>query len=528
MEQNKRVLIAVGLSVVVLLLWSLLFPSKPVPPPAPGDNATPAARAGESAELAPLPEPVVAAAAGREVTVETPLYEAVFSSRGGVLLHFRLKNFDETILPGSEPVDFVSPTSAGKGPLGLLWSGQATWRGGEWDAGSEDVLLGPGQEGTATFTGQVGPVLIARTLSFAADTYLVREKVRIAATDGTALEGRLGFSIAAQIIGAGDNRYNPTRVSWLNAEGQDEEGDVKDLAKGLAVGNNVRWAAVQDNYFLVAAAPDLDGLEMKAKHEDDTFRAALEKSLSVPAGQALTVDAAYYLGPRAKDFLAGTPSDLERAVTYGWSDFLAKPLLSLLNWFYSFSGNWGVAIILLTVLIKIVFWPLSHKSYKSMSKMKKIQPLMAKVREQHKDDRQKMNEEMMQLYKTYKVNPAGGCLPMLLQIPVFIGLYQALLGAIELRHAPFITTLPFTDMVWLADLSAKDPYYITPIVMGATMFLQQKLTPSPGDPMQAKLMLFMPIVFTFIFLNFPAGLVIYWLVNNVLSIAQQWWLTRKA
>jgi len=244
--------------------------------------------------------------------------------------------------------------------------------------------------------------------------------------------------------------------------------------------------------------------------------------------QALTVDAAYYLGPRAKDFLAGTPSDLERAVTYGWSDFLAKPLLSLLNWFYSFSGNWGVAIILLTVLIKIVFWPLSHKSYKSMSKMKKIQPLMAKVREQHKDDRQKMNEEMMQLYKTYKVNPAGGCLPMLLQIPVFIGLYQALLGAIELRHAPFITTLPFTDMVWLADLSAKDPYYITPIVMGATMFLQQKLTPSPGDPMQAKLMLFMPIVFTFIFLNFPAGLVIYWLVNNVLSIAQQWWLTRKA
>jgi YidC/Oxa1 family membrane protein insertase len=182
----------------------------------------------------------------------------------------------------------------------------------------------------------------------------------------------------------------------------------------------------------------------------------------------------------------------------------------------------------LTILIKLLFWPLSHKSYKSMEQMKKLQPMMQKIREKHADDRERQNQEVMNLYKTYKVNPAGGCLPMLVQIPVFFGLYQALLNSIELRHASFITYLPFTDKIWLADLSAADPFYITPIVMGLTMLLQQMMTPSTGDPVQKKMMMFMPLVFTFMFLNFPAGLVVYWLVNNVLSIAQQWFMLRKA
>jgi len=221
------------------------------------------------------------------------------------------------------------------------------------------------------------------------------------------------------------------------------------------------------------------------------------------------------------------PQNLSAAIDYGWFDFVAKPLLKLLHFFYSYVGNYGVAIILLTVLIKAIFWPLSHKSYKSMEQMKKLQPLLSQLREKYKGDRQKMNEEMMQLYKTYKVNPAGGCLPMIVQIPVFFGLYQALLHSIELRHAAFITHLPFTNLIWLADLSAKDPFYITPLIMGATMFIQQKMTPAPGDPTQAKIMLLMPVVFTFMFLNFPSGLVVYWLVNNIISIAQQWWMLRK-
>ena len=160
--------------------------------------------------------------------------------------------------------------------------------------------------------------------------------------------------------------------------------------------------------------------------------------------------------------------------------------------------------------------------------MKKIQPMMMQIREKYKDNREQMNAEMMHLYKTYKINPAGGCLPMLLQIPVFIALYQALLASVELRHACFIAHIPFTDIAWLTDLSSKDPYYITPIVMGLTMFLQQKMSPAPGDPTQAKIMMFLPLIFTFIFLNFPSGLVVYWLVNNVLSILQQWLLTRKS
>jgi YidC/Oxa1 family membrane protein insertase len=234
------------------------------------------------------------------------------------------------------------------------------------------------------------------------------------------------------------------------------------------------------------------------------------------------------MGPADRAILAEMPNKLDQAIDFGWFHLIAVPLLSVLNWFYKFVHNYGVAVILLTMLIKLIFWPLSHKSYKSMDQMKRIQPMIQKLREKYADDKERMNQEIMALYKTYKVNPAGGCLPMIVQIPVFFGLYKALLGSIELRHAAFITHLPFTNLVWLADLSAKDPFYITPLIMGATMFLQQKMTPTGGDPTQAKIMLLMPVVFTFLFLNFPAGLVVYWLVNNVLSITQQWWMMRRS
>jgi len=234
------------------------------------------------------------------------------------------------------------------------------------------------------------------------------------------------------------------------------------------------------------------------------------------------------MGPADRAILADMPNKLAEAVDFGWFHLIAVPLLYLLNWFFQYVHNYGVAVILLTVLIKIIFWPLSQKSYKSMDQMKRLQPMLTKLREKYADDKERLNQEVMALYKTYKVNPAGGCLPMVVQIPVFFGLYKALLGSIELRHAAFISHVPFTDLVWMADLSVKDPYYVTPLIMGATMFIQQKMTPTGGDPMQAKIMLLMPVVFTFMFLNFPAGLVVYWLVNNVLSIGQQWWMMRKA
>ena len=206
---------------------------------------------------------------------------------------------------------------------------------------------------------------------------------------------------------------------------------------------------------------------------------------------------------------------------------IAKGLLWILEFFHKYVGNWGLAIIMLTIVIKIIFWPLTAKSYSSMEKMKRLAPMMQKIKEKHKDDKEAMNREVMALYKTYGVNPASGCLPLLVQMPVFFGLYQALLTSIELRHASFIPTLPFTDLPWLADLSAKDPFYITPLVMGVTMFLQQRLSPPAADPTQQKIMMFLPIIFTFLFLAFPSGLVVYWLVNNVISIGQQWWMLNR-
>ena len=229
------------------------------------------------------------------------------------------------------------------------------------------------------------------------------------------------------------------------------------------------------------------------------------------------------MGPKQYAYLHTAPAELMKSMNYGWFGFISEPLIWFLNFLYSFIGNYGLAIILMTFIIKVLLWPIAQKSYKSMERMRKIQPFIKQIQEKHKGNKAEIQKETMRLYKAYKVNPAGGCLPILVQIPVFIGLYQGLINAIELRHAPFITHLPFTDRFWLADLSVADPYYITPLVMGATMFIQQKLTPAPSDPFQAKMMMFMPLMFIFFFLNFPSGLVVYWLTNNVLSIGQQWY-----
>jgi YidC/Oxa1 family membrane protein insertase len=227
--------------------------------------------------------------------------------------------------------------------------------------------------------------------------------------------------------------------------------------------------------------------------------------------------------------------DLDKAINFGMFDFIAKPCVWIMNFIYGFIPNYGVAIIILTIMTKILLWPLGTKSYKSMGEMKKIQPLMAEIREKYKNDKKRMNQEVMGLYKTYKINPMGGCLPMIAQIPVFFALYRMLYEAIELRHAPFFG--------WIIDLSAPDrlfhfnfsipfmqPPYGIPvltIIMGASMLLQQKMSPPPGDPAQAKMMMLMPIIFTFIFINFSSGLVLYWLTNNLLSISQQYYISKK-
>jgi YidC/Oxa1 family membrane protein insertase len=249
-----------------------------------------------------------------------------------------------------------------------------------------------------------------------------------------------------------------------------------------------------------------------------TLRTPVE---ALSSGQETQLAYTLYFGPKDLDDLKALQVGLERTVSFGWFDILGKPLLATLKFFNRYVHNYGIAIIILTIIIRLLFFYPSHKSYISMKEMQKLQPKVAKIREKHKDNKEAMNKEVMGLYRTFKVNPLGGCLPMVMQLPVFVALYNVLGYAIELRHAPFIVTLPFTNIVWLMDLSAKDPLLITPIIMGATMVVQQRMTPSPGDPTQAKMMMFLPIVFTFMFLNFASGLVLYWMVNNVLSVVQQ-------
>ncbi|MCK5093011.1 MAG: membrane protein insertase YidC, partial [Gammaproteobacteria bacterium] len=246
------------------------------------------------------------------------------------------------------------------------------------------------------------------------------------------------------------------------------------------------------------------------------LQSALE---TITAGSEKVFNSKIYIGPKLQDDLETLATGLDLTVDYGFLTVVAKPLFWLLKTYHELTGNWGWAIILLTMSIKLVFYKLSETSYRSMANMRKLQPRMKAMKERHGDDKQAFQKAMMEMYKKEKINPLGGCLPILVQIPVFIALYWVLLESVEMRQAPFI--------LWIQDMSAQDPYYVLPVLMGLTMLLQQKLNPAPIDPVQAKVMMALPFVFTVFFLFFPSGLVLYWVVNNTLSIAQQWVITKR-
>jgi len=282
------------------------------------------------------------------------------------------------------------------------------------------------------------------------------------------------------------------------------------------------WIAMIQHYFLSAWIPNAEQTHTySARTTSSGYNIAefTSPALILDPGQTGSTNAGFYAGPKDQYRLEEISPYLDLSVDYGWLWWIAQPLFWILTIIQSVVGNWGVAIILLTVLIKLVFYPLSAASYRSMANMRRVQPKMMDIREQYADDKQKQSQAMMELYRKEKINPMGGCLPILVQMPVFIGLYWMLMESVELRHAPFF--------LWIEDLSVMDPYFVLPLLMGASMWFMQKLNPPPPDPMQAKIMQWMPIVFTFFFLWFPAGLVLYWLVNNLLSIAQQYWITKQ-
>jgi YidC/Oxa1 family membrane protein insertase len=326
----------------------------------------------------------------------------------------------------------------------------------------------------------------------------------------------------------------------LNGKLEELEPKDKEIKEERNLSGQIGWVAYEDEYFLSAIVPD--------EQKEGSFKGGLLPSgvlkgtymtppISLGSQGQASSRFTLYLGPRELSLLKELGKQLDLAINFGFFDIIARPMLFALRFFNKYVKNYGISIIIITILIKIIFWPLTHKSYKSMKEMQKLQPLMKKIREKYKHDKQQMNKEVMALYKTYKVNPMGGCLPMAIQIPVFIALYNLFGKSIELRHAPF--------MLWINDLSAPDrlfsfpfeiplmsPPYGIPVLtllMGATMYITQKMTPmTMGDPTQAKVMQFLPLFFTFIFINFPSGLVLYWLVNNILQIGQQYRIKKSS
>ncbi len=568
---EKRAMLALALSMAVFVVFMYIGQRSRVGQVPPTQEAqqttqTPQAQQTQPAQppLAPAPvspavQPPLAPAAvtakpGRDLVVETPLFRAVLTDAGGRLKSFQLKKYLESLpfTPLSHfklgPVSFEleryhSPETSlsqakelvdfGPGqdyPLDLGWQGRSL-SGADgtisWVASQPGLTLSGADKGALQFTGRSSSGLtFIKTFTFKGDSYAFDLAVKVVNQTGQTLDGQLDLDLRERFAGEVASRYQSFGFNgWVNNSWQEiKSGGLKEPRTFTG---KIDWAGLDDGYFLTAMVPQAAPKALVLLKE--TLPGPMVASLRTPVenllpGREAQFSYGLYFGPKSMKDLQSL--GLERAVNFGWFNFLGHPLLSALRFFDRYSPNYGWAIVILTFVIRILFFYPNHKSYKSMKAMQKLQPKVAKIREKYKDDKEAMNKELMGLYRTFKVNPLAGCLPMVIQLPVFIALYRVLGSAIELRHASFIPTLPFTHIVWLADLSTKDPLLITPLVMGGTMFLQQKMTPSPGDPAQAKMMMFLPLIFTFMFLNFASGLVVYWLVNNVLSIIQQYYTNK--
>jgi len=545
--ENQRVLIAITLSVAILLIYQYFFLPTPQQPPQPRQ----AAEAPSSQKLPASPPPVLGSAApdaaaswgaklpeGREVQVDTPLFTAVVSEAGGTLKSFRLKQYRESLAPDSGPMELVRTANNEGFPLFFSWGVEPARARVEKFAADRDRVEVDAGEQALTLTSRTGDGLkVTKTLIFRADDYRITLLVDVENPSASPVTGAPYITLFNRPFTDKDSRYLFAGPALL-IDDKLHEIKPKDLAKkpaGMSFTGSLLWAGYEDSYFLTSVAPESAAqatAHFSLRQEDLVTTVVAGPTDTIEPGSRQRYSYTVFFGPKKLSLLKEYDRGLDRAVNFGWFDLIARPTLYLLNFLYGFVGNYGIAIILVTVLIKLAFWPISHKGMQSMKTMQKLQPKLAKIRERFKDDRERQQQEMMKLYQTYKVNPLGGCLPMLLQIPVFFALYKVLLQSIELRHAPF--------MLWINDLSAPDrlpigveiPWLggipVLTLLMGGSMYLQQQMTPSTGDPTQAKIMKFLPLIFTFLFINFASGLVLYWLVNNLLTILQQYMINRKS
>lgn len=530
-----RAFLAIILSMFILLGWQYFF-VPPQPPSAPAEKQQSQQTAAPAAqpETASATPPIVVNSDARNITVETPLYKAIFFEQGGGLKSFLLKKYRTTRDKDAPPVELITVSNPAELPMTFTVDGGAAAELPVFKAEKAAVSLEQGDTTLLMRAELANGISIERKLVIHADRYLIGSSCTVTNSSPAAVQLHPAVSMtnAPFYSGSAGSRLFSGPAVYINR--QLHEIRAKELGSGpLSFQGAVSWAAYMDNYFMCALLPEKSGGNVSVSVADEkTIRTVLaDGTVNLAPGAAKVFQYESYFGPKKMAYLKQAGYELDEAINLGWFGVLAKPMLILLNFFHSIFGNYGIAIILLTCLVKGAFWPITHKGMKSMKNMQKIQPKVAKLREKFKDDPVQMNQEMMALYKTYKVNPIGGCLPMMIQIPFFFALYRVLMAAIELRHAPF--------MLWINDLSAPDRLMlgfdipvlhgipVLTLLMGGTMFLQQKMSPTTADPQQAKMMQFMPIMFTVMFVNFASGLVLYWFVSNLLSILQQQLINRQ-
>ncbi len=468
------------------------------------------------------------------ITVTTDVLELNINPVGGNLVESSLLTYDKS-LDSEEPLKLL--TNSGNRTY-ILESGligkdgiDSRRNGGApvFQAGQTDYRLQEGQDELTvdlSYTTDTG-VNVTKRFTFQRDSYELDVRYLIDNNSDQPFQANMTGKIVRDQSGDPTTNNSFGIQAYLGMvvstpEDPYEKYDFSDLSENpinQTVTNG--WLAFLQHYFLTAWVPDRDTpAQFQTTRRGNLYvMGFVYPATSVAPGETAEVGARAYLGPKVIDRLEAVAPNLDRTVDFGFLFFIALPLFIILEWFHGLVGNWGVAIILLTVLVKAVFFHLSATSYRSMAKMRAVAPQLNRLKELYGDDRQRMSQEMMALYKREKINPLGGCLPILVQMPVFISLYWVLFESVQLRHAPFF--------LWIHDLSVMDPYFILPILMGASMMIQMSLNPTPPDPMQAKIMKLMPLIFTVFFLWFPAGLVLYWLTNNILSIAQQWYITRQ-
>ncbi|HMK43768.1 MAG TPA: membrane protein insertase YidC [Dissulfurispiraceae bacterium] len=510
---DRNLILAVVLSVAVLIGFQYFFskpaqqhPAEQAAPAQEGTDAQKAAAAPQATppatQPAPSAKPAPKTVVEKEVVVETELYKAVLTNNGATFKRLELKKYAD-----SEGNPIVLGSNAAMPPLAIGSDEEARFGGIVFTANISNITLDANRkEASLVFEGAAGDQIVRRTFVFHNGEYRIDLKDEVQGFPAYYITLGKEFGLYHK----DDNHFGPVVLK----DADRVEVDAHGLKETRVFKGGVKWIAQEDKYFFSALVPQTQIDEARIVNRNNDSISYIRTT--APVNQFMM-----YIGPKELETLEKYNVGLEHIVDFGWFSIIARPLFWILKFFNGFTHNYALAIILIAIVTRIPFIPLINKGQESMKKLAQIQPRMNEIREKYKNDPQRMQKETMELYKNNKVNPMGGCLPMLAQIPVFIALYNVLLKAIELRGAPFA--------LWITDLSTKDPYYVLPIVMGTTTFLQQKMTPSTtADPMQQKMMLMMPVVFTFIFMSMPSGVVLYWTISNLFGIAQQFYMNQKA